>query len=127
MKIRTLSLAVVVAVQLLVGLAVPVLAGAGPSVYQNATQATNCQHVSGTAVTVLAADANRIRWSIWTTSGSATVYFREDGTAVANSTAAGPLTAGLSYTEDAYTVTKAVSAITAGSSVWVCTKAARIP
>ena len=126
MRIQTLALAFVVAAVVAFGLVSPD-ADAGPSLYQKATQATSCQTVAGTAVTILAADANRIRWSVWTTSGAATVYFREDGTAVANSATSGPLTAGTSYTEDAYTVTTAVSAITGGSNAWVCTKAVRIP
>lgn len=103
------------------------VAFAGASPWSRVTQSTACQEVSTTAVEVLDVDKTRIRWSIWTTSGAPTIYFREDGTAVAKDASSGPLTGGLSYTEDAAAVTKAVSAITASGTAWVCTKEAVSP
>ena len=110
---------------LLIALGVTLLAGTSP--WSRLVQTTNCQNVSTTAVEVLALDNTRIRWSIWTTSGSATIYFREDGTAVARASHSGPLVAGASYTEDMASVTKAVSAITSSGTTWVCTKSAVNP
>lgn len=86
------------------------------------TQTTTCQNVSTTAVEMLAENTSRYRWTIWTTSGAPTIYFREDGTAVANAAASGPLTGGNSYTEDYASTTGAVSAITASGTAWVCAK-----
>lgn len=91
------------------------------SPWQKLTSTTTCQAVSSTAVTVLAANANRYRWSIWTTSGAPTIYFREGGTATPH-TDSGALTGGMSYTEDYAASTKAVSAITKSSTAWVCVK-----
>ena len=98
------------------------------SVWNRATQATVCQTVDDSpAVTVLAADGDRIRWTIWTTSGAATIYFRENGTATAppeppTSNTSGPLVGGQSYTEDQAAVTSAVSVITKTGSAYVCVK-----
>ena len=112
-------------------LLVPTLALAG-SPWNRVTQTTLCQTVDDSpAVEVLDEDPNRIRWSIWTTSGAATIYFREDGTATAppgsGTHASGPLPGGASYTEDSIAVTKAVSVITKTGSAWVCVKEATNP
>lgn len=105
---------------------------AGTSPWARVTQSTLCQTVDDDpAVEVLAVDLTRVRWSIWTTSGAATIYFREDGTATAppgsGTHASGPLPGGASYTEDSIAVTKAVSVITKTGSAWVCVKSAVNP
>ncbi|HLA80312.1 MAG TPA: hypothetical protein VJP78_01595 [Thermoleophilia bacterium] len=87
------------------------------------TSTTLCQNVSTTAVTILAGNGQRLFYSMWTTSGAVTIYWRENGTAVAQASHSGPLTGGLSYTDDgSEMVTSAVSAITASGTAWVCVK-----
>lgn len=96
----------------------------------NTTSATTlCQHVIGPAVaTALAAQSGtgrRVKWSIWTTSGSATIYVYEgtDAALLQGATKAMPLTAGMSYTDDGPNVySGAVTVVPKGTSdVYVCT------
>jgi len=106
----------------------PTVALAGTSVWSRVTDTTNCQNVTTTAVEVLDADLTRTKWAILTTTGAATIYFRQGGTAVAKAAASAPLVAGQSYSEEAGSVyTGAVSAITASGTAWVCTKEAVNP
>lgn len=101
---------------------------ADPSVWARVTTTNSCQSVSTTAVTVLAANVHRTKFSIQTTSGAATVYFRNDGTAVAKASTTSILVGGASYGEEAGSVdTKAISAITASGTAWVCAKESVTP
>lgn len=81
-----------------------------------------CQNVSTTAVSVLAANASRAGWAIWTTSGAPTVYFRADGTAATYPNGStGFLPGGSSYSERRDESSKAaVSAVTKTGTAYVC-------
>lgn len=85
------------------------------------TGATVCGNVS-TAATVLASNTSRLQWSVKTTAGAATIYWRENGTATVGGTTSVPLEGGGSFTDDGPAVYYgAVSAIAKTGTVWVCT------
>jgi hypothetical protein len=86
------------------------------------TNTTTCTSVGTSSTQVLAANASRVRWAIWTTSGAATIYFDDRGATATD--ADSPLDDGTWYREDYAPTTSAVNAIAKTGTVWVCTKEA---
>ena len=87
-----------------------------------ATQSiTTCKTVS-VANTIVPANASRLGWSIVTTSGAATIYFRADGgTATVQGAGSAPLVGGQGYGENKGAAsTSKISAVAVSGSSWAC-------
>lgn len=109
------------------GAATVVVSGT-PNVIDKSTASTtwtiSCATLSTTA-TVLAANANRVWFAVWTTSGSATIYVKAGTGAAVGGATSFPLEAGGSYADAGGQGGKAynglVSAVAKTGSVWTCT------
>lgn len=103
-------------IALLTVLAALVLAGEAMAV----STTTTCKTVS-TVTTLISAHPQRLGWSIVTTSGAATIYFRADGgNATLQGAGSSPLTGGQSYSENKGAASTEKVTVLAVSSAWVC-------